>query len=667
MLPKKIKLLGLGLVMLGTVTAQAMPAGSRITLPSGKKIFVSGMNLAWKNFANDVGNTPLDTAYFDKAMKDIADSGGNCIRVWLSTNGTNDPKYNSEGLVSGPGTQTVANIKKMLMLAKRHNILLMPVLLTHNWVEKGINSTILANNKKMLKTEEGLQAYIDNYVTPVVTEIGNDPSLICWEIYNEPEGMVMGWSSPANTITEAEVKKSVNWIAAAIKEAVPGVLVSNGAATIGHLSWYKDDVLKSAGGKEKGTLDFYMAHYYGWNGTSNSPFTKTYANWNLDKPLVIGEYASTSWSQSTSSSSPMQDAGKVDTLLTYLNKAGYAGGLGWQYQQDSGDPWMKGFATFASSMMDAYRADSNSIKLDGVSNNTFSVSVSASNGGTVKSSVVGRVDSSKADTLTAIPAEGYSFAGWSGDTTASDPVLIIKSVVRDWVLQANFLPNAGTNLIRGGDFSNPTLWGSWVDKENGNDAEITFTDERANIIISKTDTLNYGIQLTQGNITLDSGVTYLLIFDAWSTGVRPLFAGLSTEGTWHFQGGVGIELSDSKRTFEIEITPDSSTTAGILQFNAGASTKPVYIDNVSMVVKPTAVRKSARTKNMAVSFSQVGNVIHWSAVSTQATADLIDLNGKVIKSVSKNGPLSLKEIPSGLYLFRINDGINSKAYRVSTY
>ncbi len=64
------------------------------------------------------------------------------------------------------------------------------------------------------------------------------------------------------------------------------------------------------GGKDKGTLDFYMIHYYGWNGTGNSPFAKTYANWNLDKPLVIGEYASSDWSRSTSSSSSMQDDGK---------------------------------------------------------------------------------------------------------------------------------------------------------------------------------------------------------------------------------------------------------------------------------------------------------------------------------------------------------------------
>jgi hypothetical protein len=665
MLPKKIRLFSL--VVLGAVTLQAMPAGSRITLPNGKKIFVSGMNLAWKNFANDVGDTPLDTAYFDKAMKDIADSGGNCIRVWLSTNGTKDPKYNSDGLVSGPGSQTITNIKKMLKLAKKHNILLMPVLLTHNWVEKSINSTILENNKKMLKTEEGLKAYIDNYLIPVVTEIGNDPNLICWEIFNEPEGMVMGWSSPANTITEAEVKRSVNWIAAAIKDAVPGVLVSNGAATIGHLSWYKDDVLKSVGGKENGTLDFYMAHYYGWNGTSNSPFTKSYSHWNLDKPLVIGEYASTDWSRSTSSSSPMQDAGKVDTLLVYLNRTGYAGGLGWQYQPDAGDPWMRGFETFSHSMMEVYREDSNSIKLDGISSNTFAISVSSSNGGTVKRSLVGRVELGKSDTLTAIAAEGYSFEGWSGDTTATDPVLIIKSVERDWSLQANFVPDAGTNLIKGGDFSDPTLWGTWVNEEKGNEATITISEGQAKIIITKADTLNYNIQLSQGGIKLDSGVTYLVTFEAWSSERRPLYVGLSTEGTWHFQGGSEIELGTSKKKYDIEITPDSSTTAGILQFNAGASTKPVYIDNVTMVIKPSSVWKYIRSFNRTTSFNQVGQMIHWSAVSNQATADLLNLNGRVIKTVSKNVPLSLKEIPSGLYLFRINDGINSRAFRVSRY
>ena len=357
-------------IVLGISTMlQAMPAASRITLPSGKKIFAVGMNLAWINYAGDVGNTAIDTSKFDKPMKDIADSGANCMRIWLSTDGTHDPVYSSTtGLVTGAGTQTVANIQKMLKLAKKHNLVLVLVLLTHNWVNKSIDQTILANNKKMLTTDAGLQAYIDNYLVALVKAIGNDPNLLCWEIFNEPEGMVDGWSSPKNTITQAQVQKAVNWIAAAIHTNVPNVLVSNGAASLGTMSWYTDNALSTVGTKTNGVLDFYMAHYYGWNGTSNSPFTKTYASWNLDKPLIIGEYASTSWSKSTSSSSPMQDGANVDTLLTYLDKVGYAGGMGWQYQQDAGDPWMKGFPTFGHSMAQAFRADSASIKLAGASN-----------------------------------------------------------------------------------------------------------------------------------------------------------------------------------------------------------------------------------------------------------------------------------------------------------
>jgi len=211
------------------------------------------------------------------------------------------------------------------------------------------------------------------------------------------------------------------------------------------------------------------------------------------------------------------------------------------------------------------------------------------------------------------------------------------------------------------------MWGTWVNENEGNEATITFSEGQAKIVITKADTLNYNIQLTQGGIALDSGVTYLVTFEAWTSKQRPLFVGLSTQGTWHFQGGAEVELRDSKKKYEIEITPDSSTAEGVLQFNAGASTEPVYIENVSMVVKTNSVINHHRSINQTTSFIQVGYKINWSAVSNQATADLLDLNGRVIKTVSKNELLSLKEVPSGLYLFRINDGVNSRAFRVSRY
>src|SRR2546423_4256640 len=178
-------------------SARAMPFSDRVTLPSGEKIFVAGFNLAWINFAGDVGDAPLNATAFQAAMKAVADSGGNTMRVWLSTNGSKDPVFGADGLVSGLGSKTIANVQQMLAIAKTNKMLIVPTLLTHNFLQSGQSGVNLDNNKKLLATDAGLKAYIDNAVVPLVTAIGKDPNLLCWEVANEPEGMVesIGWTS----------------------------------------------------------------------------------------------------------------------------------------------------------------------------------------------------------------------------------------------------------------------------------------------------------------------------------------------------------------------------------------------------------------------------------------------------------------------------------------
>jgi len=674
MVNRNFKLLIICAILFSVVAVDAMPSASRITLPSGRKIFVSGMNLAWIQYAGDVGDNALNETAVNSAMKAISDSGANCMRIWLSTDGTNDPKYGSNGLVSGPGSKTLTNIQKMLSLAKKNNLLVMPVLLTHNWVKKDLNPTILANNKKMLTTEEGLQAYIDNYLIPIVKAIGNDSNLICWEVYNEPEGMVQGWSSPQNTITKAQVQKSVNWIAAAIHDAVPNVLVSNGAASMEYVNWYTDSELKKAGSKTNGTLDFYMAHFYGWNGTSNSPFAKKYSVWGFDKPLVIGEYPSSDWSPGMSgTSSPITDAGaKVDTLMTYLNKAGYAGGLGWQYQPDQGDPWLKGFTTFGHSMKQAYRADSNSIKLTGMTDNTFLVMASAGNGGKVISSATGRVESGASVTINATANDGYTFSGWTGDTTSTEAELTIKSVKKDWSILANFVPDAGTNLIAGGDFSDDTKWSFYAATDNT--ASVAYDNDQAKVTITKSDTLSYHIQLTQGGIALDSGVTYVVSFDAWSSAARDMAIGLSTAATWHFQGGANFSITDTKATYTADITPDSTTDAGILQFNCGNSKLPVYIDNVSFVKKagsPVKMNRSIAAMQSGMNLLQISSGLQFAFESGKTDLNRISVyraNGSKVLSINSNtGIIERKYLTSGQYFIRATNGKSVFNRSVSIY
>jgi hypothetical protein len=255
----------------------------------------------------------------------------------------------------------------MLAIAKENKMLLLPVLLTHNFLDKNAEESggSFVNNKKLLTTDAGIKAYIDNALVPLVKAIGSDPNLLAWEICNECEGMVEGIGWTTQRITKADVQKITNRMAGAIKRAVPGVLVSTGTVQANYLNWYADAALKTAGADADGTMDFYMVHYYGWNGSANSPFKKAANGWSLDKPIVVGEFASSDWSPSVKSS--MQDAEKIDTLMENLYKNGYAGGLFWQYQQDGGDPWMKGFATAGTVTAKFARAHKDDVTFDGIS------------------------------------------------------------------------------------------------------------------------------------------------------------------------------------------------------------------------------------------------------------------------------------------------------------
>jgi hypothetical protein len=644
--------------------AQAMPFSDRVTLPSGEKIFVAGFNLAWINFGADVGDQALDTTRFRAAMKAVSDSGGNTMRVWLSTNGSKDPVFGTDGFVSGLGSKTIANVQKMLAIAKENHMLLMPTLLTHNFLQtqSGVN---LANNKKLLATDEGLKAYIDKALVPLVSAIGKDPNLICWEIANEPEGMVenVGWTN--QRIAKADVQKFTNRMAGAIHRAVPGVLVSTGIVQAGYLGWYTDAALKAAGADADGTLDFYMVHYYGWNGPGNSPFRKGAAAWSVDKPLVVGEFASSSWSPATPSTSTMQDAESVDTLLENLYKNGYAGGLFWQYQPDAGDAWMKGFATASPSLAKFARAHSDDVKFDGASDGKLSVVASASVGGRVTASPLGRVDTGATVTITATPDAGYDFIGWSGDTAAAASVNPLKvKAMKDRSILAEFRPAAGTNLLKNGGFASDADWQFNIHTEAGAAGTASYASGQADLDITAKGPENWSIQLMQGGFALQAGGTYTVSFDAWANAPRDIQVGLTT-GDWIWQSGSPVSLTAEKKNYQVALTALPTAAAGatgVLQFNIGDVVSTLHFDNVILVAKgasPIRPRALARpAQGMALASSR--GSLRWSIgvpLTSASVLAIMDLEGRelarlAIAAGQAEGVVRVR-LPGGLLLARL--------------
>ena len=55
---------------------------------NNQNLFLSGANLAWQYFADDIGPDPStpDTNHFDDVFSQIRANGGNTLRLWLHTN-----------------------------------------------------------------------------------------------------------------------------------------------------------------------------------------------------------------------------------------------------------------------------------------------------------------------------------------------------------------------------------------------------------------------------------------------------------------------------------------------------------------------------------------------------------------------------------------------------
>ena len=67
-------------------------------------VFLSGTNPAWIHYGNDFGNNQWEDSTKDRwtqELEQINFAGGNTARVWIHTEGDNNPEYDSNGYVVG--------------------------------------------------------------------------------------------------------------------------------------------------------------------------------------------------------------------------------------------------------------------------------------------------------------------------------------------------------------------------------------------------------------------------------------------------------------------------------------------------------------------------------------------------------------------------------------
>lgn len=307
---KKLKLLG---IFLSTILTAGLFAGCggesneknikspektspKITIEGtkfivdGKELIINGVNTPWQNW-NDFGGN-FDPTFWDEHFSELHKIGVNAVRVWVNCDSMVGIKLKPSGKIREVTEQHWTDIDKLFEIAEKHQIYLMPTLLSFDHCKAGQYKD---RWRSVITDDEATQSFVDNYAKPFAERYGSHSYLLGIDLMNEPD-----WVHENDECGQLPLESLSKFFAkctAGIHEANPDALVTVGMGMIKYNSdkyqgnIVSDEIMISYAG-ENACLDFYSPHYYDWMRQSmKCPFDMSPTDYGLDgtKPAFLGE------------------------------------------------------------------------------------------------------------------------------------------------------------------------------------------------------------------------------------------------------------------------------------------------------------------------------------------------------------------------------------------
>ncbi len=298
--------------------------------------FLYGINYAWRNFGADFGGieawgqpgvSTAPTPVLDD-LKDMRAHGVRVVRWWIWPDFRGDAiEVDNGGYVVGLGGTALADMQAALELAEQADVYLMPCLFSFDAFRPGqdMGGIWVPGMTGMVTDADKQQTLLDVAVRPLIEAAAQSPyshRVLAWDVINEPEWALWGQNpygdppyDPIGDLQPVSHEQMEAFLAATIaviREHSTAPVTVGAAAFKWARAWHQLD------------LDFDQFHMYDWVDEF-WPYDQPPGSYGLDdRPVVMGEFYLTGVGGD-------DYATVVDSWL----QTGYAGALGWQYNEAS--------------------------------------------------------------------------------------------------------------------------------------------------------------------------------------------------------------------------------------------------------------------------------------------------------------------------------------------